>query len=159
QHLLRSDPAGKAVAVPPPFYFGAALLVGFLAHRVLDWHVPVPRVASIVTGALLAAVGVALSALATWQFLRARTPISPLSQPTALVLAGPYRFTRNPDYIGQALLCAGLALLFDAPLVLAGAILALSIVHWTVVPLEERFLEQRFGESYREYRSRVPRWL
>src|SRR5262245_19672680 len=113
--LFRSGPvvqlgvwrAGKAIAVPPPFYFGAALLVGFLAHRALGWHVPVPRVASIGVGAV----------------------------------------------------CRGLALLFGAPLVLAGTILALFVIHWTVVPREERFLEQRFGERYREYKSRVPRWL
>lgn len=139
--------------------FGAALLVGFLANRALGWRVPVPRVASIGAGAVLAAVGVALSAIVTWLFLRARTPISPLSPPTALVLAGPYRFTRNPDYIGQALLCAGLALLFDAPAVLAVTIVALFVVHRTILPREERALEQRFGERYREYRSRVPRWL
>jgi protein-S-isoprenylcysteine O-methyltransferase Ste14 len=152
-----ADSEGKAVAVLPPFFFCAALLVGFLAHRALGLHVPIRRVASIGIGAVLAAVGLALSAIVTWLFLRARTPISPLSQPTALVLAGPYRFTRNPDYIGQALLCAGL--LFDAPAVLPGTILALFVVHLTVVPREERFLEQRFGEPYREYRSRVPRWL
>ena len=149
----------KAVAVPPPFFFGAALLAGLLMHRALGWHIPVARGLSIAAGAVLAGVGVALSAIVTWQFVRAKTPISPLSQPKALVLGGPYRFTRNPDYIGQALLCAGLGLLFDAPAVLAGTVLALLVVHWTVVPREERFLEQRFGERYREYRRRVPRWL
>jgi hypothetical protein len=72
---------------------------------------------------------------------------------------GTYRFTRNPDYVGQASLSAGLGLLFDVPAVLLGTIVALLVVHWTVVPREERVLEARFGEAYREYRRRVPRWL
>jgi protein-S-isoprenylcysteine O-methyltransferase Ste14/GNAT superfamily N-acetyltransferase len=150
---------GKAVAVPPPFLFGAALVGGWIAHRTLGWPVPLPRAASIAAGAVLAAAGVALSAIVTWLFVRARTPISPLSQPTALVVEGPYRFTRNPDYIGQALLTLGVGLLLDAPAVVAAALAALLAVHRAVVPREEAFLEQRFGERYREYRARVPRWV
>jgi protein-S-isoprenylcysteine O-methyltransferase Ste14 len=149
----------KAVAIPPPFFYGAALLVGLLAHRALAWHIPVPRAVSIAAGAVLAVIGLALSAIVTWLFVRARTPISPLSQPTALVLAGPYRFSRNPDYIGQTLLCAGVGLLFDAPLAIVGGMVAFVLVDRTVVPREERYLEQRFGEPYRQYRRRVPRWL
>jgi len=88
-----------------------------------------------------------------------RTPISPLSQPTALVQGGPYRFTRNPDYIGQGLLCSGMALMLDAPAVLAASIPALLVVHYAIIPREERFLEQRFADAYRAYRHRVRRWL
>lgn len=149
----------KAVAIPPPFLFGAALLVGFFIHRALGMHIAVPRVVSIAAGGLLACAGIALSAVVTWLFLRARTPISPLSQPTALVLDGPYRFTRNPDYIGQTLMCAGIALILDWPAALAASFAALALVHRFVVPREERFLERKFGEPYREYAHRVPRWL
>ena len=149
----------KAVAVPPPFLFGAALLTGFFIHRALGMHIAVPRAVAIAAGGVLACAGIALSVAVTWLFLRARTPISPLSQPTALVLDGPYRFSRNPDYIGQALLCAGIALIFDWPAALVATFAALALVHRFVVPREERFLEQKFGAAYREYTRRVPRWL
>lgn len=158
-HPRNAESRGKAVAVPPPFLFGAALLIGFLMHRALGWHIPVPRSVSIVVGAVLAGVGIALSAMVTWLFLRARTPISPLSQPTALVLDGPYRFSRNPDYLGQTLLCVGIGLMLNWPAELAATIPALLAVHYGVIPREERFLEQRFGDTYRDYLRRVHRWL
>lgn len=134
-------------------------MVGYFLHRALGWHFPVPRLVLLAAGAALISIGIALSVIVTWLFMRAHTPISPLSPPTALVLGGPYRFTRNPDYIGQVLLCTGIGLMLDAPAVLAASILALLAVQYAIIPREERFLEQRFGDAYRAYRHRVPRWL
>lgn len=148
-----------AVALPPPILFGMAILAGWLAHRALGAHLPLPRAAATSAGIVLVVLGATLSAIVTFLFLRARTPISPLSPPTALVLAGPYRFTRNPDYIGQTLLALGVGLLLDAPAVLVGTLAALLAVHYAIIPREERFLERKFGEAYRDYARRVPRWL
>ena len=80
-------------------------------------------------------------------------------QPTALVLGGPYRFTRNQDYIGQTLLCAGIGLMLDAPAVLVATVPALLAVHYAVVPREERFLAQQLGAPYLEYLRRLRRRL
>ncbi|HYV64883.1 MAG TPA: isoprenylcysteine carboxylmethyltransferase family protein [Myxococcales bacterium] len=157
--LRKAAGRGKAVALPPPFLFGTAIFAGYLVHRTLGWRFAVPRGVAIALGIGLAGVGIPLSAMVAWLFVRARTPISPLSQPTALVLGGPYRFSRNPDYIGQALLSAGIALMLDAPAILLAVLAALLVVRYAVIPREERFLEQRFGDSYREYLRRVPRWL
>lgn len=57
------------------------------------------------------------------------------------------------------MLTAGIALMLDAPAVLLATVAALLLVHYAVIPREERFLGQRFGEPYREYLKRVPRWL
>ncbi|HET7603507.1 MAG TPA: isoprenylcysteine carboxylmethyltransferase family protein [Gemmatimonadales bacterium] len=72
---------------------------------------------------------------------------------------GPYRFSRNPDYVGQALLTPGLALLVGAPWTLLALVPALLIVRCGVIGREERYLEHRFGEEYRHYRQQVRRWL
>jgi protein-S-isoprenylcysteine O-methyltransferase Ste14 len=78
---------------------------------------------------------------------------------TAIVFTGPYRFTRNPMYLGLALLQAGLAMVTNSlwPLLtLAPVIVA---VRRLVIDREERYLEAKFGEEYRAYKARVRRWV
>jgi protein-S-isoprenylcysteine O-methyltransferase Ste14 len=84
---------------------------------------------------------------------------APFDPPRALVVTGPYRWVRNPMYVGGLLLLLGEALLLRAP-VLLGYVAAFSIaVHLFVVVYEERALQRKFGESYDRYRATVPRWL
>jgi protein-S-isoprenylcysteine O-methyltransferase Ste14 len=92
-------------------------------------------------------------------FRRALTPVSPRRQTTRLVCHGPYRYTRNPDYIGQLALYIGLALALNSLWPLIGLPMLLALIHWGVVLREERYLESKFGQEYREYTARVRRWL
>jgi protein-S-isoprenylcysteine O-methyltransferase Ste14 len=92
-------------------------------------------------------------------FGRAGTPVTPSSGTSRLVVVGPYRFSRNPDYIGQTLLTIGLALLLGAPWALLFLVPALLLIRYGVIAWEERYLERRFGEEYRLYRQQVRRWL
>lgn len=89
----------------------------------------------------------------------AKTPVSPYEPSVGLVTEGPFRFTRNPIYLGGTLLYAGLALLIGriGPLLLLPALLA--TLNRGVIEREERYLAQRFGEGYRTYQEAVPRWL
>ncbi len=75
------------------------------------------------------------------------------------MVSGPHRFSRNPDYLGQALVVGGLPLLFNAPWVLLTVLPALLVVRYGVIAREEQYLDHRFGEEYRRYRLRVRRWL
>jgi len=90
---------------------------------------------------------------------RAGTNVRPDQPATAIVVDGPFRFTRNPLYLGLTGLYAGVALLVDAlwPLLLLVPLLV--IVKWGVIHREERYLEAKFGETYRLYKARVRRWL
>ena len=90
---------------------------------------------------------------------RAGTNVRPDQPATTIVMGGPFRFTRNPLYVGTTGLYVGVALLVDAlrPLVLLVPLLA--IVEWGVICREERYLEAKFGDAYRTYRARVRRWL
>ena len=89
----------------------------------------------------------------------AGTNINPLMPTTSIVTSGPFRFTRNPLYVSLTLLYLGLTLAFNTWWGIVGLIPLLVVMHYGVVLREERYLEQKFGEMYRQYRSKVRRYL
>ncbi len=95
------------------------------------------------------------SGLARVRELPERMTILP---PSFLITYGPYAYTRNPLYLGEMALWLGWAILFGSPVVLL-AIVVLAVWINLVVPWEERVLARQFGETYRQYQARVPRWL
>jgi protein-S-isoprenylcysteine O-methyltransferase Ste14 len=105
------------------------------------------------------AAGLGLSGWFVWTMRRAGTPVDPYEAPTALVTAGPFRYTRNPAYVALTLTYAGLSLLTGtlwSLLLLPGVLLA---VDRGVIQREESYLEEHFGADYVEYQRRVRRWL
>jgi len=101
----------------------------------------------------------ALDIWAVATFRRLGTTPNPAGPTTALAVGGPYRFTRNPMYLGLVFLMAGLAFLANAlwPLVLLPVVIV--IVRRAVIDREERDLTAEFGEEYLRYKARVRRWL
>jgi protein-S-isoprenylcysteine O-methyltransferase Ste14 len=75
-----------------------------------------------------------------------------------LITRGPYRFTRNPQYIGDSLNALGYMLLTNSWMVWIIGSLGV-ILNWMAPLTEEPWLEERFGEAYRDYKRRVPRWI
>ena len=109
----------------------------------------------------LALVGVGLDLTGVAAFVRARTTVNPLrpARASTLVIAGAYRFTRNPMYLGMALLLAGWAVLLGSWVsVMAPVVFVAFITRFQIVP-EERAMAERFGLDYRAYCQRVRRWL
>src|SRR3989442_1330089 len=92
-------------------------------------------------------------------FRHAGTTPNPFKPTTAFVTHGPYRFTRNPMYVGWVFVYVGAGLLARAlwPLVLLPVVILL--MRRRVIALEEAYLERRFKDEYRAYRARVRRWL
>lgn len=84
---------------------------------------------------------------------------APFDPPKELVVRGPYRFVRNPMYVGDLLVLLGESVLFESFIVLLFALLILSICHLFVTLYEEPILKQQFGEPYQRYFSTVPRWI
>jgi protein-S-isoprenylcysteine O-methyltransferase Ste14 len=74
-------------------------------------------------------------------------------------MRGPYRLTRNPMYVAELGLWLGWAILFGSLPVLIGFLVLSSVVTFVFVPHEERTLEAAFGQTYLQYKSRVPRWF
>ena len=147
------------VLAPPPVIFLGALALGLALQAVSPLPLFVSRLVARVVGGCMILGGLALSGSVMHHFSRAGTPVIPWQETRRLVVSGPYRFSRNPDYLGQALLAAGLALFLAAPWALLALVPALLLVRYGVIAREEQYLEHRFGDEYRHFRRRVRRWL
>jgi protein-S-isoprenylcysteine O-methyltransferase Ste14 len=106
------------------------------------------------------AVGVALYVWCVWLFaVVGRGTPGPWDAPRRFVAVGPYRWVRNPIYIGALLVVLGEAWLFLSPPLLVYAGVMAIVFHAFVVAYEERMLRRRFGDVYREYLRTVHRWI
>ena len=76
-----------------------------------------------------------------------------------LLMRGPYAFSRNPMYVAELGLWLGWAIFYGSIIVFVGFIVLCVVVNFVILPREERALEERFGESFRQYKKTVPRWL
>lgn len=150
------DAAG--LGLPAPAIFAGLFIIGFA----LKWAIPGVAVPPWMRtlGWALVIVGFAGIGLPGMLALRrAGTSPNPRRPTTALVVTGPYRFTRHPLYLSMTVIYAGLALAVNA--VVALVLLAVAVVLIDRGPMvrEERYMEQRFGDAYRAYKARVRRWV
>jgi protein-S-isoprenylcysteine O-methyltransferase Ste14 len=142
----------------PPVAIGAPLLVGWVMTLAVGdpvvlggWRIPV--------GLALIVVFVAWNAWALLLFGRHETGLLP-GQPTRTIMqGGPYRFSRNPLYVGLLALYIGLALLAPSVWALVLFPVAVLLIDWGAIRPEERYLHERFGAAYDDYQRRVRRWL
>jgi protein-S-isoprenylcysteine O-methyltransferase Ste14 len=148
-----------AGVVPPPVIFVVALAAGLIAHRIDPHPVFYRAIVGDAAGTVLIALGLGLSGWMMVHFRGANTPVSPLQPTRGLVVSGPYRFSRNPDYLGQCLVYVGLALVLNSLWVLTGFLPAALLIHFSVIPREEKYLRACFGDEYERYRRSVRRWL
>ena len=153
---MNTDKPG--VIILPPLLYGIAAVLTLL----LNWAWPLnilPHTAAIWSGVLLLLFSGALALWGKRAMKQAGTNINPLQPATCLVITGPFRFSRNPLYLSLTLLFAGLSLILNSLWGLIALAPVLAILHFGVILREERYLEAKFGESYRQYRTQVRRWL
>lgn len=147
------------VVIRPPLAWALAAIAGFA----LNWLLPLPFMpATVPAGWLGGALFVAALALATWAIVtiaRAGSNVPTNLPTTSIVDTGPYRFTRNPIYLGMLLGQLGLTVAFDSLWLLITLAPFALVIRYGVVAREEAYLERKFGEVYRGYRARVRRWL
>jgi protein-S-isoprenylcysteine O-methyltransferase Ste14 len=152
------QPDSPGVRVPPPIFFIAAFLVG----DVLQSRLPLPFLAHPVAlglGGALAVIGALFIMTAIPTMLRGHGTLNTNGPSAQLVTPGPYRFSRNPMYLGLTLLYAGLAVAFANVWALPLLIPLVLYTHVGVILPEERYLDRTFGDTYRVYKTRVRRWL
>ena len=163
------DPAGQqvidggtaGVIARPPLLFLAALLLGLVSDRLLPLPLPVPRIDLVhwIIGGSLILIGLALAAAGIRNFSQAGTPVQTNKPTRAQVTTGIHGWTRNPIYLGMFLVYGGIGVAARSPWILILALPLAMTIRYGVVAREEAYLERRFGDAYRDYKTRVRRWL
>jgi protein-S-isoprenylcysteine O-methyltransferase Ste14 len=144
---------------PPPFwvllYLGIARLVSWLFpwRALIDLRI-------VWLGVALVALGIGLSVWAFVLFRRDGTEINPTSATnTSLVVRGPYRFSRNPMYLGLVIITIGVAFWVGLLPMFVVPFLAFATPNSVHIPFEEAKMRRQFGAAYDEYTRRVRRWI
>ncbi len=160
------------VIAPPPLIYLGFLLLGWglavlgatpeASETGFGWlaasfglEMPVRRGLALV----LIVGGLLLDGMAAGLFRRRGTAVEPWKPSTVLINEGPYRFSRNPIYLGFAVTYIGLAVAMDSSVALMLLFPCLVVVDRLVIQREERYLAAKFGADYQAYRARVRRWL
>ncbi|HEX5848891.1 MAG TPA: isoprenylcysteine carboxylmethyltransferase family protein [Rubrobacter sp.] len=154
----RNDADNPGVVAPPPFIYAGALVLGLIANRRLRVGF-LPRRLRRTLGPSLIFCGFLVGLSGFREVRRAGSSVDPYKPVTAIATGGPYRFTRNPMYLGFTLMYLGISALANAflPVLLLPGILQL--MRRGVIEREERYLERKFGEEYRQYKESVRRWI
>jgi len=147
----------KRIIYPPVW-----LLIGLIAIFTLNERWPVLRFTSLagqLAGGLIILVGLVLLVMANGLFVRAGTNVIPFREVSSLVTRGIYRYTRNPMYLGMALVLLGCAVTVGAASALAVPVLFMVIIELRFIRPEERMLQGLFPQEYPAYCARVRRWI
>ena len=151
----------KPLAFPwPPLIYGAAIAAAFLLQAyfpldVAQTNIWIARAA----GAILIATAVVLDVWAMRTLLDCHTTILPNRCSTHLVTSGPYRFTRNPIYLGYTLATAGIGLAMLNPWCIVTAMIAAGMTNAIAIKREEMHLLSRFGIDFERYCNGTTRWI
>ena len=144
--------------IPPPIYFLAGLIVMIL----LNLLVPIGHWLQYpwrYFGIIIIVLGFSLSLGSGIFFRKLGTNPRPGTRASVLVTKGVFRYTRNPMYLGLTTMLIGVSILLGSfsPLIVIPVVFL--ILHTQFVLREEKWMEEWFGESYLEYKSKTPRWL
>ena len=151
---MTTQPSSSGVRIFPPAIHLVSIAAGFL----LQWAAPIPISGMRFLGFPLLAIALALMIWSAIVMSRAGTTPNPTRPTTALVIRGPFRFTRNPMYLGWELIVVGVGLAANAPWVILMALPAALLTRRLVIDKEERYLAATFGREYQDYKSHVRRW-
>ena len=149
------------VIAPPPLIATVAVVFGLLLDRTMPAQMLAAKMnftERVVVGAFVALAGAALALTAERRFKAVGTNVPPWKPALHLASSGVYDRMRNPMYIGLMLLTGGIGIALASDWTLVLLIPMAIVLHYGVVLREERYLEAKFGEEYRRYKVRVPRW-
>ncbi len=154
--MSERDTAG--VIAPPPLIYAVPLAVGLVVRLQFPLRF-LPESIALLSGGALVLIAIVILVSADRAMYRAHTSPRPWLPTTALVAEGPFRFTRNPMYLGMTLFYIGIAILAQALWAFVLLPFVLILVQRGVIEREERYLERKFSADYLRYKQRVRRWL
>ena len=148
----------KKPIIKPPYIAITLLFLSWLA----DYLFPQFRVISgdyRYIGILILISGLSITFYSFFLFKKNKTPILPGQKPTFVVAEGPYKFTRNPMYLGVSIGLLGISIYFGNLLTFISPIIFFLAMNLFYIPREEKLMEQLFGKKYSDYKSKVRRWI
>lgn len=142
----------------PPLMLVLCIVGMILLHK---YGTPTILVADSVRsiGYLLLALGIILPAWSAYIFRQRETNIIPYKSPDKMVVEGPFRFSRNPMYLGMLLVTIGVAVRLGSLESLMFVVLFFAVANWWYIPFEEMKMKAVFGEAFDDYKAKVRRWL
>ncbi|MEL6416292.1 MAG: isoprenylcysteine carboxylmethyltransferase family protein [Pseudomonadota bacterium] len=148
----------KWLDIPPMWLLGCAVLAWVQAEYVPS-GLSFGQVWAVALGTILVALGLLLLVLALMEFVRKRTTPIPHMDASELITSGIFRFSRNPIYLGDILILAGLILRWDAVVSVPLVPILVWIINIRFIHAEEFRLERDFGDAFLRYMAQTRRWL
>jgi len=148
----------RMVNLKPPHIAGLLLALSVSLHFLLPQAYR-RQFACLICGVIAIAIGFGLMMWAWWLFRKSGTPIRPSDQATALVSSGPFRFSRNPMYLGIVVMMLGIAVWVGSLPMLIAPVGFFAFTSLIFIPDEERRLRETFGDTFISFTQRVRRWI
>ena len=147
----------KNPALPPSYFFSAIVLMALLHYllpvrEIITWPWTVLGIAFLVAGAML-------NLSADKAFKVNNTTVKPFQESARLITAGVFGVTRNPMYLGMALILAGIATMAGTVTPFLVIPVFVVLMDWVFIRVEEGMLAQRFGDQWLDYKQRVRKWI
>ena len=144
--------------IKPPHIALLLLILSWLANRAFPQFRIISQPANKV-GIIIFLTGISLMIWAFYLFKKNKTPIIPGQTPKFMVIEGPYKFTRNPMYLGVTTALLGFSVYIGNLFSFLSPLLFFLIMNLVYVPFEERLMEKIFGKKYLAYKKKVRRWI
>jgi len=146
------------IVAPAPVFYSVAFVLGLAANHFFP--IPImPGLLAVGVGALLLLISIPIAISAIFQLRKAGTAFDAAKTSTVLVTKGMYSHSRNPVYLSLTLLFTSIAFLVNSLFVLLAVPLAIICTQFAVIRPEERYLSEKFGDTYHQYKKKVRQWL
>ncbi len=149
---------GKKLKIMPPNYFMIMVVLNIILHYVF----PIKKVVSLpynYLGILLIVLGIYFNLHVYFVYKKEKNTMKPNEVPQVLITSGVFKISRNPIYLGMALILFGEAILLGSIITFLFPLLFIIMTNIWTIPLEEKNLEKKFGRKYLDYKRKVRKWI